>query len=47
MPISWVGRRDGGQGSAFPGTDRERIRKVAIIQARALAVGQTRKVLRC
>ena len=34
MPLSWVGRRDGGQASASPGTDRERIRKVAAIQAR-------------
>ena len=47
MPLSWVGRRDGGQASASPGTDRERIRKVAAIQARSLAVGQNRKVLTC
>ena len=25
MPLSWVGRRDGGQASASPGTDREGI----------------------
>jgi hypothetical protein len=46
MPLSGVGRRDGGQASASPGTDRERIPKAAAIQARTLAVGQTRKVLR-
>jgi hypothetical protein len=37
----------GDQASASPGIDRVRIRKVAAIQARTLAVGQTRKVLRC
>jgi hypothetical protein len=45
MPLSWVGRRDGGQASASPGGPTEReFRKVAAIQARTLAVGQTRKV---
>jgi hypothetical protein len=29
MPLLWVGRRDGGQASASPGTDLVAIRKVA------------------
>jgi len=45
MPLSWVGRRDE-QARASPGTDRERTRKVAPIQARTLAVSQTRRVLK-
>ena len=44
MPLSWVGRRDGGQASASPGTDREGIPAGRGYTSARVAVGQTRKV---
>jgi hypothetical protein len=44
MPLSWVGRRDGVRLAPPQGPTGRGFRKVAAIQARTLAVGQTRKV---
>ena len=44
MPLSWVGRRDGVRLAPPQGPTEREFRKVAAIQARTLAVGQTRKV---